>query len=89
MMLLSTRTDGKTDACAREAGCSLVCLRCLMPVLMHAENPQDINAVMERLGFGAGGGGFGGPAALGGGLPPVADPETAYATQLEQLQVLP
>ncbi|CAL5227682.1 g10690 [Coccomyxa viridis] len=50
-----------------------------------AENPQDINGIMERLGFGAGGGGFGGPAALGGGLPPVADPETAYATQLEQL----
>ena len=43
---------------------------------------------MERLGFGGAGGGFGGPAALGAGLPPVADPEAAYATQLEQLQVI-
>jgi len=52
-----------------------------------AENPQGINAFMERLGMGAGGG-FGGPAGLGGaGVPPVADPEAAYATQLEQLQV--
>ena len=41
---------------------------------------------MERLGMGAGGG-FGGPAGLGGaGVPPVADPEAAFATQPEQLQ---
>ncbi len=35
-------------------------------------------------GGGGGGGGFGG---MGGGVPPVADPETAYASQLTQLQV--
>lgn len=34
--------------------------------------------------LGGGGGGFGG---LGGGVPPVADPETTYASQLTQLQV--
>ena len=34
--------------------------------------------------LGGGAGGFGG---LGGGAPPVADPETAYASQLTQLQV--
>lgn len=34
--------------------------------------------------LGGGGGGFGG---LGAGVPPVADPETAYASQLTQLQV--
>ena len=34
--------------------------------------------------LGGGGGGFSG---LGGGVPPVADPETTYASQLTQLQV--
>ncbi len=41
---------------------------------------------MDRLGFGAGAG-FGAPGGLGAGVPAVADPETAYASQLEQLQV--
>ena len=34
-------------------------------------------------GGGGGAGGFGG---LGGGVPPVEDPEAAYASQLTQLQ---
>ncbi|CAK0751892.1 hypothetical protein CVIRNUC_002103 [Coccomyxa viridis] len=48
-------------------------------------NPQDINAFMDRMGL-SGAGAFGAPAAPGGGAPPVADPEAAYASQLEQLQ---
>ena len=51
-----------------------------------AGNPQDINAFMDRMGL-SGAGAFGAPAAPGGGAPPVADPEAAYASQLEQLQV--
>lgn len=55
-------------------------------LLVLAGNPQDINAFMDRMGL-SGAGAFGAPAAPGGGAPPVADPEAAYASQLEQLQV--
>ena len=89
-MLHCARLNKTCVAYAGEASCGLTCplgLQCVKPVPVHAEGPQDINGFMERLGFGGAGGGFGGPAALGAGLPPVADPEAAYATQLEQLQV--
>ena len=46
---------------------------------------MDMSALAAMFGGAGGGGGFG--AALGGGAPPVADPETAYASQLTQLQV--
>ena len=59
---------------------------CLRRLLALAGNPQDINAFMDRMGL-SGAGAFGAPAAPGGGAPPVADPEAAYASQLEQLQV--
>ena len=51
-----------------------------------AGNPQDINTFMDRMGL-SGTGAFGAPTGPGGGAPPVADPEAAYASQLEQLQV--
>ena len=59
---------------------------CLRMLAVLAGNPQDINAFMDRMGL-SGAGAFGAPAAPGGGAPPVADPEAAYASQLEQLQV--
>ena len=49
---------------------------------------QDIDAFMDRMGLGGGAGAFGAPAAPGrrsASLWP--DPEAAYASQLEQLQV--
>lgn len=47
-------------------------------------NAADMPAVLASMGLGAGGagGGFGMPAAPS----PVADPETTYAAQIEQLE---
>ena len=46
---------------------------------------RDTGGLAALLGGGGGGGAFGG---FGSGVPPVADPETTYASQLTQLQVL-
>lgn len=54
-----------------------------------ANSLQGLMQLMGSMGMGAGGAGFNPLAALGGagfGMPPVADPATAYAGQIQQLQ---
>ena len=49
---------------------------------------MDMSSLAAMFGGGGGGGlGGGGLGGVAGGVPPVADPETAYASQLTQLQV--
>ena len=55
------------------------------PAVGDAGGMPDMSALMGMMGGGAFGGGGGGGGDFGGGVPPVADPETAYATQIEQL----
>lgn len=55
------------------------------PAAGDAVGMPDMSALMGMMGGGAFGGGGGGGGGFNGGVPPVADPETAYATQIEQL----
>lgn len=50
---------------------------------LHGFAGLNMSSLAAMFGGGGEAGGFGG---LGGGAPPVEDPETAYASQLIQLQ---
>ena len=75
---------GPICICAWKAEGRKAIIQLLYPVLFVHIAGGDMNALASLFGGGAGGGGFGG---MGSGVPPVADPETTYASQLTQLQV--